>query len=107
MFTDPKRIKLSDKGHPGTCNVFSYYSVFLPHMKEEVMHWCENASLGCTECKKKLAQGLIDRLEPIRRKRQELLKDRSVVRDIVKEGTKKAFSAAQKTVEEVREVMGL
>jgi len=107
MFTDPKRIKLSDKGHPGVCNVFSYYSVFLPQAKEEVAHWCENALLGCTECKKKFAQGLIEKLEPIHLKRQELLKDKPAVKDIIEAGTRKALLVAQKTIEEVKGTMGL
>ncbi|MBU1727572.1 MAG: tryptophan--tRNA ligase, partial [Candidatus Omnitrophica bacterium] len=61
MFTDPKRIKLNDKGHPDTCNVFSYYCVFVPESKDEARNWCENANIGCTECKKLLAQGLLEK----------------------------------------------
>ena len=28
MFTDPKRLRLTDPGHPDECNVFSYHEVF-------------------------------------------------------------------------------
>ncbi len=105
MFTDPKRIKLSDKGHPDTCNVFSYYSIFSPKMKEEVKAWCENAKLGCTECKKKLSLELIEKLKPIHQKRQALLEDKAKVRKILEEGKSKAISVASQTLRETKEAM--
>lgn len=105
MFTDPKRIKLSDKGHTDICNVFSYYSIFDPREKEEVRDWCENAKLGCTECKKKLASALIEKLEPIRKKRQEIAKDKTIVKKILEEGKEKATAIASKTLSQVKEAM--
>ncbi len=105
MFTDPKRIKLSDPGHPDLCNVFSYYAIFIPQMKEEVSNWCRNALLGCTECKKKLALGLIEKLKPIHRNRQELLKDKARVKKILQEGTLNARAVASRTLGEAREAV--
>lgn len=107
MFTDPKRIKLSDKGHPDVCNVFSYYSIFIPQMKDEVYEWCTNAKLGCTDCKRKLALALIDKLEPMHKRRQDLLKDKAKIRKILEEGSQKAVSIASRTIKEVREAMKL
>ena len=107
MFTDPKRIKLSDKGHPDICNVFSYYSTFIPEMKPEVRDWCIHAKLGCTDCKKRLASELLDKLKPIHQKRQELIKDKTKIRKILREGSDKAIFVAAKTIKETREVMHL
>jgi tryptophanyl-tRNA synthetase len=71
MITDPKRIKLKDKGHPHKCTVFSYYKVFATSEKvNEVEHWCKNAEKGCTECKKIMADVLIEYLRPIRERRK-------------------------------------
>jgi tryptophanyl-tRNA synthetase len=71
MITDPKRIKLKDKGHPKVCNVFSYYKTFANEEKiKEVEHWCKNAQKGCTECKKEMAEILIEHLRPYREKRK-------------------------------------
>ncbi len=105
MFTDPKRIKLSDKGHPDTCNVFSYYALFAPSMQQEVHDWCVHAKLGCTDCKKKLAAALIERLMPFHKKREELLKDKSAVFKILEEGNKCAGEVASRTIKEAREAM--
>jgi tryptophanyl-tRNA synthetase len=107
MFTDPKRIKLSDKGHPHTCNVFSYYSTFIPEMQDEVFTWCTQAKLGCTDCKRKFALGLIEKLEPIHQKRAELLKDKAGIKKILDAGKEKAVSVAEETVKEAKEAMKL
>ena len=107
MFTDPERIKLSDNGHPDICNVFSYYSTFIPEMKPEVRDWCTHAKLGCTDCKKRLASELLDKLKPIHKKRQELIKDKAKIRKILRDGSDKAISTATKTIKETREAMHL
>lgn len=105
MFTDPKRIKLTDKGHPDVCNVFSYYSIFVPQIKNEVYDWCQGAKLGCTDCKIKLAEKLIDKLKPFRKERQALIKHKHKIIKILEEGRLKASALAAKTIKEAREAM--
>ncbi len=107
MITDPKRIKLSDPGHPEVCNVNSYYAIFSPEMKEEVDDWCRNARLGCTECKKRLAGKLAEKLAPCQQKRRELAKDKDKIRDILRDGQKRANAVANETLGEVKAAMGL
>ncbi len=107
MFTDPKRIKLSDIGHPDACNVFSYYSVFIPQSKDEVFDWCTNAKVGCTECKKRLAVGIIDKLKPLHDRRRELLEDKEKIKKILNDGREKAASFATETISQVRGAIGL
>jgi len=102
MFTDPKRIKLSDKGHPDICNVFSYYSVFVPELKDEAHDWCVNAKIGCTECKKRLAAGLLKRLTPFYKRRLELEHDKAKVAKILDQGREKAISVTSKVLSEVK-----
>lgn len=107
MFTDPKRIRLSDKGHPDTCNVFSYYSTFVPEMNNEARDWCMKASVGCTECKKILAGNIISKIAPIQKKRAELGKDKDKVRKILDAGREKASSVASQTIKEVFKAVNL
>jgi len=107
MVTDPKRIKLSDKGHPDICNVFSYYSTFVSGDKEEVRDWCVNASRGCTDCKKNLALKLTEYLAPFHSRRQELLKDKAKLNEILAEGNKRAAKIAAETMAQVKAVLGL
>ncbi|MDD5432778.1 MAG: tryptophan--tRNA ligase [Candidatus Omnitrophica bacterium] len=107
MFTDPLRIKLSDPGHPEKCNVHNYYSVFFPEKKKELDEKCRRSQIGCTECKKELSELLIKFLEPIQKKRHELLKDKSKIMDVLELGEKKAKETACATMDEVRKLINL
>ncbi|HBG60364.1 MAG: tryptophan--tRNA ligase [Omnitrophica WOR_2 bacterium GWF2_38_59] len=105
MITDPKRIKLLDVGHPEECNVYSYYQVFASGQSQDVCKWCTTAQKGCTDCKKQLAEVLIEKLKPIKDKRAELEANKQKVIDILNEGKKKAQAIAQKTIREVKEAV--
>lgn len=105
MFTDPKRLRLKDPGHPDECNVYSYYQVFAPEKSSEVHAWCTSASKGCTDCKKHLAILLSDQLGPIQERRAILEKDVDKVRDILREGQKKAQKVAKQTMAAVKEIV--
>jgi tryptophanyl-tRNA synthetase len=107
MFTDPQRIRFSDPGHPQNCNVHNYYALFAPDRKKEVDELCRKAKIGCTDCKKELAQILIRLLEPIQEKRNKLLKDKKQIFDILEEGRKKAKVVAQETVSGVKKLLNL
>ena len=108
MFTDPQRIKRSDPGRPEVCNLYDFHKlVSPPEIQERVAHECRAAQIGCVDDKKLLAQILIDFLEPIRRRREELLSDRDTVFDILVEGSRKARERTAETMDAVRSVMGL
>ncbi|OGX18228.1 MAG: tryptophan--tRNA ligase [Omnitrophica WOR_2 bacterium RBG_13_44_8b] len=107
MFTDPARIKLNDPGHPQNCNVHSYYEVFAPERKKEIDELCRKAKIGCTDCKRELAEIIIKFLAPIQEKRRELAKDKSVIHDILAAGEKKASEVAAKTMAEVKNILNL
>ncbi|MDD5465723.1 MAG: tryptophan--tRNA ligase [Candidatus Omnitrophica bacterium] len=105
MFTDPERIRLSDPGHPHKCNVFSYYGVFFPEMKKEAEERCGKSEIGCTACKKELAERIIGLLAPIQEKRHSLQKDKKHIQEILSCGCAKASDAAKKTISQVRELI--
>jgi len=107
MITDPERIRLSDPGHPHKCNVFSYYSVFFPECRQEAEQRCVKSLIGCTACKKELADKILDLLAPIQEKRRQLLKDKKRIQEILSEGRVKASNFAKKTLAEVRGLLKL
>ena len=107
MFTDPERVRITDPGHPDKCNVHHYYAIFAPDRKQEVDELCRKAKIGCTDCKKELAERLIKILEPIQKKRKEWLKDRSQIHKILEEGREKARAVAGKTLSEVKKIINL
>ncbi|MFC1624198.1 tryptophan--tRNA ligase [Candidatus Omnitrophota bacterium] len=107
MFTDPKRIKLIDKGHPEECNLCSYYKLLKPEYAPQVYEYCTKATVGCTECKKKLGSIISDYLSDIRKKRKDLLKDKDEIRAILSEGAENARKVASQTMAEVKKAAGL
>ena len=107
MFTDPKRIRLNDPGHPDICNVFSYYKVFLCGREKEAQSWCTAALKGCTECKQILAEGLCSRLAEHQKKRKALDKDKEGLRKILTAGTARAVEGAGSTIKEVKKKIGI
>lgn len=108
MLTDPERVRLEDPGHPDICNVFSYHKIFADTQAAAAARdWCSNAKKGCVECKGILADRLIERLAPIRKKRQELTKDKGLVKRVLDEGTRKASERARGTMDEVKQVLHL
>jgi len=103
MFTDPQRARRSDPGNPEVCNVFEFHKIYSD--KETVKtidHECRNAQIGCVECKQKMAQNLIDALEPIRAKREYYQARPQLVDEIIFEGSNKARKVAQQTMAEVK-----
>lgn len=106
MITDTRRIRLSDPGHPGDCNVFSYHRLFNGDQLLEVEDWCRNAKQGCTECKRCLAEVLIKYLEPIRERREYWLKENRI-EEVLEDGAARARVTAAATLDRVHEVMGI
>jgi tryptophanyl-tRNA synthetase len=105
-FTDPKKIKKSDPGHPKGCVVFAYLSAIgIPDIND-IKDECKKGERGCVDCKRAAASVLNDFLEPIREKRNKVEKDFDVV-EILNEGARKASKEAKKTMEMVRKAMGM
>src|SRR5512136_730855 len=100
MMTDPARKRRSDPGDPDVCPVFDLHKAFSP---PETLEWaaagCRTASIGCLECKAKLAEHMLERLAGVHSRRPD------TVRDILIEGSKKAREVAEATMEDVRAAM--
>mgnify|MGYP000920426429 CR=1 FL=1 len=107
MITDPGRIRKNDPGNPDICSVFAYHRIFNQDNQAEVEESCKKGSIGCVQCKTSVSTYMQNFLEPIYYKRRELEKNSQLVMEILAEGGKKARAVAQKTMEEVRQAMGL
>jgi len=104
MITDPQRIRRTDPGRPDYCNVHSYFEAFgEPEECRQVAQRCRAADWGCTECKTRLAEVLIEVLTPIRTHREKLLADRHELESIITAGSRQAHEAARNTMELVHQ----
>jgi len=106
MYTDPKKIRLNDPGNPYGCVVFAMHKLFTPEAPD-IEERCKAGTLGCVACKKRLSETLNAGLEPIRVKRAEWVKRGSDIRDLVREGSRKAEQAAAQTMRTVKTAIHL
>lgn len=108
MMTDPARKRKTDKGEPELSPVYHLHKIFSSEEKlEEVAHGCRTAGIGCIDCKKILIKNVFAYMEPIWKKRNELLSNPDMVLEIARKGSQKAGNVAEETMKLVREAMGL
>ncbi len=107
MVTDPSRVKRDDAGNPEICNVFTLQKIFNESDVSEIEKGCKGASLGCVDCKKKLLEAVMEELREPRKKRIELEKNLDYINEVLEKGAKRAREVATKTLERVRERVGL
>ncbi len=104
FYTDPQKLRKGDPGRPDICPVFFYHKIFTPSERtEEIERDCKSGRLGCVDCKKIMFEGLEGFLKPLREKREEVVKNKELLMEILEEGSKRARRIAQETMEEVRE----
>jgi tryptophanyl-tRNA synthetase len=107
MMTDPARVKRTDKGDPEKSPVYHLHKIFSSEEEvREVAEGCSTAGSGCIDCKKVLIKNVKSVMEPIWKKRDELLKNPNRIEDIIQLGTEKAAKVAEQTMDEVREALG-
>ncbi len=117
-YTDPNHIKISDPGKVEGNVVFSYldafatdesFKKFLPEYKNlnELKEHYRKGGLGDVKIKLFLNNVLQEILEPIRNRRKELEKDIDGIYNMLFENSKKAREVASKTVERMKDAMGI
>jgi tryptophanyl-tRNA synthetase len=108
MFTDPLRVLRKDAGHPETCNLFAFHRlVSPPEVAEDVAARCRAAEIGCVDDKRLIADQIIALVEPLRRRREELLADHGALLELLRKGSERARERAAETMARVREALGL
>jgi len=100
-----REIKYNPEKKPGISNLLVIYSLFSDRDIKEIEK--KFTKKGYADFKKSLVKLLIEKLEPFRRKRKELLQREVYVRNILEKGADRARIIAQSTMEEVKKKMGL
>ncbi len=108
MQTDPQRVRRTDPGDPAKCPVWQLHEVY---SDEQTMDWvqqgCKSAGIGCIECKKPVADAIIEEQRPIRDRALRYEDDPGLVRSIIYDGCDQARDEAKATLDEVRSAIGL
>ena len=108
FMTDPARVRRKDPGNPDICPLFNFH---LLYSDDETIQWvregCTSAGIGCLDCKKPVIEKALAHLEPIQKKRAELMADRDTLIDILKAGSDRARQEAAATMDVLRSKINL
>jgi tryptophanyl-tRNA synthetase len=108
MVTDPARVRRHDPGNPDLCPVYDFHKIFsLPMIQEQINTECRTAVIGCIDCKKLVADRIVERMTPMWDARARLSKDPAYLNDIVTEGSRRAGEVAKATLHDVNEAMNI
>lgn len=107
MITDPNRIKKTDLGNPDICVVYKFHQNFNKEKVQEIRDCCRLGTIGCVECKKHLAEKMIEVLADMHTRRREYEANPGRVKEILSFGAEKARKVAAATMDEVRQAMHL
>lgn len=107
MYTDPKRLKATDKGSVENNPLWIFHETFNPDkawVVEAKLRY-QAGTIGDVECKRKLIDVLVAFIEPMRQRRLQYENDLHYVKNILKDGTERANSVAQVTLRLAKEAM--
>lgn len=102
MITDPKRIKLTDVGHPEICLVFGLHKIYSENELDDIETKCKNALRGCIECKDLLSSRINESLIDFREKRKQFEENPEIVNKILEDGTSKVRQIAGDALKKVK-----
>jgi tryptophanyl-tRNA synthetase len=106
MVTDPARVRRTDKGNPELCPVYDFHKIFSNESTiKQVDTDCRTAAIGCIDCKKQVADAMVERLSPMWETRATVTAQPSQTQEMVAEGRKRASVVAKETMREVQEAM--
>lgn len=107
MYTDPNRLKATDKGKVENNPLWIFHETFNPDSAwvQEAEERYRSGTIGDVECKKRLIDVLVTIIEPMRQRRLQYEKDIHYVTSLLKEGTVKANEVANATLLLAKEAM--
>lgn len=106
MVTDPARVRRTDKGNPDVCPVFDFHKIYSSaDVVKQVDQDCRTATIGCIDCKRQVADAMVERYKPMWDKRATILQHPEQTQEMVEEGRKRASHVAHETMQEVKTAM--
>jgi len=109
MYTDPKRVRADIPGTVEGNPVFIYHDAFNTNTAEvdDLKSRYRAGKVGDVEVKTKLAKAINAYLDPIRERRTAALAKPGYLRDVLFEGSKRARTVAEETMDRVRRAVRL
>ncbi|MCP9449313.1 MAG: tryptophan--tRNA ligase [Nitrospira sp.] len=106
MVTDPARVRRTDPGNPDLCPVYEFHKIYSPvPVQEQIAQDCRTAAIGCIDCKKLVADRMVEKMTPVWDARAKLTDNPAHLDAIVQDGSERAAKVAKATLAEVTEAM--
>lgn len=107
MYTDPNRLKATDKGRVENNPLWIFHETFNADKAwvQDAMERYRAGTIGDVECKRKLIDVLVELIEPMRQRRMQYEKDIHHVKKLLQDGTEKANACAHATLVTAKEKM--
>lgn len=99
------KVRFDPENKPGVSNLMQIYSSITGLKMEEIEKEFENSGYG--DFKTKVAETAVAKFEPIQKKYKELLENKEYLEKIYTEGANRARKLASKTLDEVKERIGI
>lgn len=107
MYTDPNRLKPTDKGTVENNPLWIFHETFNQDKAwvQEAEERYRQGAIGDVECKKRLIEVLVALIEPMRQRRLQYEKDIHHVKSLLQQGTLRANEVANQTLILAKEAM--
>ena len=98
-------VRYDPENKPGVANLMSIYAAVTGRSFEEIEHEFEGKGYGVF--KPAVGEAVIETLRPIREEAQKIMKDKSYLSDLCRDGAERASHIAEKTLRKVYKKVGL
>lgn len=107
MYTDPNRLKATDKGTIENNPLWIFHDIFNPNKEwvQEAKLKYQAGEIGDVECKRQLIDVLIAFIDPIRQRRIQYENELGYVQSVLSEGAEKANKIANETLRLAKDKM--
>jgi tryptophanyl-tRNA synthetase len=100
-----REVIFDEKEKPGVSNLLTIYSALIGKTIDQAQN--DFAGKGYGDFKSGVAEVVVEYLNPVRERAEELLKDEAHLKKLLKIGAEKADAVASKTLKDVYEALGL
>ena len=109
MYTDPNRVHAHIPGNLENNPVFIYHDWFNPNIEEvkDLKERYLKGTVSDVEVKEKLAIAINTFLDPIRERREKVLKDSGYIEDVIYQGTLQMQEIAKDHIKQMRSIIGI
>jgi len=88
--------------------VYEFHKSFTdPETQARIKGECADASIGCVDCKKILAENMIEALQKPQEVRKRIEREPAYLNEVFRKGREEATAAAEATMLKVRTAVGL